>query len=569
LGQDDRACLESLQEERIMSLTPEQSLLGAILTQTIQQKSFPKKAKFRVEHSTQRDLLNRLSDQGFLNDATHDYIITLKGLRACHNDEARDTTNACNLVIEELRKVYRQDAVSGDPNRKRSVAELASFFSDSYPKEALAIILTLLSLEWSSLSFIAVFEYESMTYNPVSSVCLFEGILDVPLFSAGSEEATSTEANPIHQVRPLTFKVANFRSLKQFRWSPEGVCVLVGPNGSGKTTALQLLECLRQGMEKGFGAGLELFGSGALRNLDAATNELCAIRVEFGELSWHIQPERSYRVYERIRAGSTDLVTRAKNDAEITTINGTKYLANDEMALARASKADAATVRQIEPLVKLVRTSRYYSRYRLDLLRDSGSAQSRDTQLETDGRNLFAVLRNWRDSSEHQHRWSFVTDKAAALFPGWYRKLDFDSLAQRVSGSVLHVKWEGKLPPTDWSDGFFTTLLHLAALASADENGVIAIDEPEISLHPALIQAIIAAMRDWSAQYNVTVLLASHSPVVLDQFREEPDQVFVMELGEKNLPIALDVLKKKEWLAHYSLGDLYSHLEVGAPESSK
>ena len=122
-----------------------------------------------------------------------------------------------------------------------------------------------------------------------------------------------------------------------------------------------------------------------------------------------------------------------------------------------------------------------------------------------------------------------------------------------------------KLGPTDWAGGFFTALLHLTALASSDQGGVVAIDEPENSLHPVLILALIEAMRDWSAQYDVTVLLGTHSPVVLDCFRKEPDQVYVMEKGKSQHPLVLTDVKKREWLDHYSLGDLYAQLEVGAP----
>ncbi|MBI4815591.1 MAG: ATP-binding protein [Deltaproteobacteria bacterium] len=216
----------------------------------------------------------------------------------------------------------------------------------------------------------------------------------------------------------------------------------------------------------------------------------------------------------------------------------------------------------------MIERSRYYGRHHIDELVDIGSPQSRETQLETHGRNLFAVLRNWRDLSEHEHRWNFVLERLRDSFP-WLRRLDFDSLGQRVSAQAIRTKSsEEKLSPSDWPDGFFVSLLQLTAVASGDAGGVVAIDEPENSLHPRLIRALIEAMRDWSAARDVTVLLATHSPVVLDCYSDAPEQVFVMQPELDQLPAALDELRKREWLEHYSLGDLYSQLEIGAPSDA-
>jgi len=41
---------------------------------------------------------------------------------------------------------------------------------------------------------------------------------------------------------------------------------------------------------------------------------------------------------------------------------------------------------------------------------------------------------------------------------------------------------------------------------------------------------------------SVTVLLATHSPVLLDQFRDEPEQVFVMQSDLEHLPVAAENL---------------------------
>jgi predicted ATPase len=94
---------------------------------------------------------------------------------------------------------------------------------------------------------------------------------------------------------------------------------------------------------------------------------------------------------------------------------------------------------------------------------------------------------------------------------------------------------------------------------------VLAIDEPENALHPYSIRRLMDAFREWSDAHDVTVLLATHSPVILDTFKELPEKVFVMQPDQEVLPVPLDQLKKRSWLAHFSLGDLYEHLEYGAP----
>ena len=58
--------------------------------------------------------------------------------------------------------------------------------------------------------------------------------------------------------------------------------------------------------------------------------------------------------------------------------------------------------------------------------------------------------------------------------------------------------------------------------------------------------------------------LASHSPVLLDEFKEHPGAVFVMERGADTSPVPLTELYDPDWLARFSLGKLYEHGEFGA-----
>ncbi len=115
------------------------------------------------------------------------------------------------------------------------------------------------------------------------------------------------------------------------------------------------------------------------------------------------------------------------------------------------------------------------------------------------------------------------------------------------------------------ADGFLVGLLHLTAVAGAAEGAIVAIDEMENQLHPHAIRSILEAMREVSAEKNLTVLLTTHSPVLMNAFKDEPHRFFVTQISEKPQPTALDKLQDPEWLAHFSLGDLYDRLEIGAP----
>ena len=149
-------------------------------------------------------------------------------------------------------------------------------------------------------------------------------------------------------------------------------------------------------------------------------------------------------------------------------------------------------------------------------------------------------------------------------FPDTFDDLDFESAGQTISGRIAAPGTDVPLSTYFAANGWLVALLHLAAVASTEPAGVVAIDEMENGLHPYAIRALMAAMRDWAAQTGISVVLATHSPVVLDQFKEEPDRVFVMEPGREVQPQPLDQIHDPEWLAHFSLGDLYAHDEFGA-----
>ncbi len=113
---------------------------------------------------------------------------------------------------------------------------------------------------------------------------------------------------------------------------------------------------------------------------------------------------------------------------------------------------------------------------------------------------------------------------------------------QTVSGRIVAPQPDVRISTYFAANGWLMALLHLTAVASTGTAGAVAIDEMENGLHPYAIRQLIEAMRRWADQTGISIVLATHSPVVLDQFKAEPDHLFVMEPGREEAPIRLDEL---------------------------
>lgn len=79
----------------------------------------------------------------------------------------------------------------------------------------------------------------------------------------------------------FTLHMSNFRALKQVEWSPEGVCLLAGYNGAGKSTVLKTLSFLRGAYLRGVVNAVDhVGGRDWVCHRSAELDE--AVRVELG-----------------------------------------------------------------------------------------------------------------------------------------------------------------------------------------------------------------------------------------------------------------------------------------------
>ena len=206
---------------------------------------------------------------------------------------------------------------------------------------------------------------------------------------------------------------------------------------------------------------------------------------------------------------------------------------------------------------------RIYRNYNLWGLQTNGSRHSGDLYLHPTGQNAFTVLRNWRDRRDLRPQYDFVVTRLKSAFPQVFEDLEFHAAGLTVTADLVEPTWHETFPAALAPDGWMTGLLHLMAVAGGQEGSLVAIDDFGNDLHPFAIRTLTAALRDWAEERNLIVCLASHSPVLLDEFKEEPGSVFVMEHGIENRPVPLTGLYESDWLARFSLGRLYEHGEFG------
>lgn len=121
------------------------------------------------------------------------------------------------------------------------------------------------------------------------------------------------------------------------------------------------------------------------------------------------------------------------------------------------------------------------------------------------------------------------------------------------------------------SEGLKFLLFVLLILHSPDPPSLFAIEEIEHGFHPRRLRDVVSFLRQLvSSGKRPQVLVTTHSPYVLDQFRDTPEEVVIVERDEAGNTTCTRLVKRLENLKGKSpdaaLGDLwYSGLLGGVP----
>jgi len=357
-------------------------------------------------------------------------------------------------------------------------------------------------------------------------------------------------------------QIKNYRVLQSVDFTPDGVCLIVGPNGCGKTTLLSVIELLQYAFKEGFGNALyHSGGPWGFTHFDLPPDTLTNLTIEKAGFRWELKPTVTsngvmYPIEETMTKDDSTLFAVEQGASQFQ-YKQSEYVTNERTLALKRIYDNTSPVSELESFIQPLIHYQHY-RYHLWTLRKHGSPVGSENELYYNGENAFSVLRNWQTSKPLRERYEFVISVLVEAFPSFFGDLDFESLTQTVSIRIFPPNSDKKCVPIYFvSNGFLNALLHLMAVCSVPDGSIIGIDEPENGLHPYAIRVLIEALRDRAQEHNLTVLLATHSPLMLNEFKEESHHVYVMEENSPGQIIRLDKLKEPNWLKAFKLGNLY------------
>lgn len=175
------------------------------------------------------------------------------------------------------------------------------------------------------------------------------------------------------------------------------------------------------------------------------------------------------------------------------------------------------------------------------------------------GENLVPFLFNLRETNPD--KFEAIEDTLRVAYPG------FDSLSFPIAAAgMISMTWkdtafQSPIYIHQLSEGTLRFLWLVSLLQSPGLTTITMIDEPEVSLHPELLAILAELMRE--ASRRTQVIVATHSDRLVRFL--EPREVVVMDVGQDGGTSMTwaDTLDLDRWLADYSLDEVWQMGRMG------
>jgi predicted ATPase len=347
------------------------------------------------------------------------------------------------------------------------------------------------------------------------------------------------------------FRVANFKSLVDVSVDLSPITVLIGRSGSGKTNFIDALRLLRDYLKLNAQAinaqgGWQRVGSSA-----ATGNKTLRFEVEF---DFDASEERFHYTLSLLVGGNPAL----ENDvAEERLALGGRVLFHQQNKTwatkpegARTPAPGRTLLDKIPGVQEIAVAFRVLSEgigcydFPGDVLVQKAQAGGRYDFFDDKGLNFVPALSAIQNDIHHLSHWKQILAALRNLNPS-VKTIDLDrpnptkvDIVHAIEGTFLN------LDVSQESEGLRRFLAHLIALYQGSARSTLAFDEPEKGIYPWALSVLADEFKACAETGRGQLILATHSPQLLDHF--EPEAVRVVEMvnyATRIGPLAPDQLK--------------------------
>jgi len=378
----------------------------------------------------------------------------------------------------------------------------------------------------------------------------------------------STENTFLEKVR-----IRNYLSLRDVELPLKPLTVLVGPNASGKSNALEALELLRKMMK-----AEEPPPANFIKNrLWAGGAESMSFQLEAGinkKKSFYtveLKPEEGNRIFkEKLVIDEVDVINVENGKGKVRDEDGTNETDYQSRKPALTSAGDYGIKPATQALNKFIRNWKFYdfdpemiSSENIELLAGRATGESQPKVLNERGESLRYVLSDWYGNANENFQ---DVNRDFEI----YSKFRINA-PRNGDGLSFFEGYSKPIPIDKISDGTLRLLAYLVLNYQPELPPLLAIEEPERNLHPGWFSIVGDILNQLSARTQV--IITTHSSQLLDTFAPQSlqDNLGVLLLhnirGTGTEVLIIDRARQdkkglQNWIDEFGIGSAIFHSEM-------
>lgn len=357
-----------------------------------------------------------------------------------------------------------------------------------------------------------------------------------------------------------TIRIQHFKSLGDVYVEFSPITILVGPNGSGKSNVVDAIRFIRDMINHGLDHAVnDRGGISIIRQYSPTRPYVMSFQLNF---STHVEKKRLNHRYSIRVASSGDesrveeesaewvepnvdweqekIVTKGttrrqlkrdrKGNVWIDGEKAVRQLPPDQLAITR-SPPPLSLVYWHNPIIDIFSGTRFASIYP-NILRAPARIDT-ERLLREDCSNWGSIVRSMRQRRPGELAIKKIIRIVQKVMP------NLETIKVRNAGGYMIPQFgirdelKGRtyfLDPSQLSDGTLRLFALLLALYQVPPATILALEEPEQTVHPGVLGVLAESFRE--ASQTTQILLTTHSPFLLDWFNPEDIRVTFIEKGE-------------------------------------